>query len=117
MKSGRNRNPYQGIDWGTQIRVTGCTHLHCQTPEEFDRALKGGLEFATISNYYPSSPYYPLNKLLSLPSGSTESGLDTIRKLFIVTECDGTGTWGLLKEGTRGRSEGGHCQAGGLRSG
>ena len=30
----RNRNPYQNIDWKKQIRVTGCTHLHCSTRQE-----------------------------------------------------------------------------------
>ncbi len=55
----RNRNPYQGIDWPRQLRFTGCTHLHCTTREDFDTALRSGLEFATFSNYYPSTPYYP----------------------------------------------------------
>ncbi|MBE6380339.1 MAG: hypothetical protein E7047_05370, partial [Lentisphaerae bacterium] len=60
MKSqGRNRNPYQGIDWKNQIRVTGCSHLHCSTAEEFTKAVDSGLEFATFANYYPSAPYYP----------------------------------------------------------
>lgn len=56
----RNKNPYQGIDWNNQIRVVGSTHLHCSTPEEFNIAIRDGLEFATFSNYYPSAPYYPL---------------------------------------------------------
>ena len=59
----RNRNPYQNIDWGKQIRVTGCTHLHCASREEFVRAMESGLEFATFSNYYPSVPYYPASSI------------------------------------------------------
>ncbi|MBE6380340.1 MAG: hypothetical protein E7047_05375 [Lentisphaerae bacterium] len=58
-KQGLNRNPYQGIDWKNQIRVTGCTHLHCPNNDEFTKAIKSGLEFATFANYYPSVPYYP----------------------------------------------------------
>lgn len=62
-KKFRNRNPYQNIDWSNQIRVTGCSHLHCATPEEFTRAIDSGLEFATFSNYYPSAPYYPAGSI------------------------------------------------------
>lgn len=57
---GRNRNPYQGIDWTKQPRVTGCTHFHCPARAAFETAIRSGLEFATLSNYYPSVPYYPL---------------------------------------------------------
>ena len=56
----RDRNPYRNIDWKHQIRVTGCSHLHCTTPEEFTAAVNSGLEFATFSNYYPSAPCYPI---------------------------------------------------------
>ena len=55
----RNRNPYKDIDWKTQIRVAGSTHLHCTSKEDFASAIDDGLEFATFSNYYPSVPYYP----------------------------------------------------------
>ena len=57
---GRNRDPYAAIDWKNQIRVTGCTHLHCAQGEEFDAAIRSGLEFGTFANYYPSVPYYPI---------------------------------------------------------
>ena len=59
----RNRNPYQNIDWKKQIKVTGCTHLHCSTRQEFIHAMENGLEFATFANYYPSAPYYPASSI------------------------------------------------------
>ena len=59
----RNRNPYHGIDWEKQIRITGCTHLHCATRKEFILAMESGLEFATFSNYHPSAPYYPASSI------------------------------------------------------
>ena len=59
----RNRNPYQNIDWEKQIRVTGCTHVHCSTRKEFIHAMESGLEFATFANYYPSAPYYPASSI------------------------------------------------------
>ena len=59
----RNRNPYQNIDWEKQIRVTGCTHVHCSTRKEFIHAMESGLEFATFATYYPSAPYYPASSI------------------------------------------------------
>ena len=59
----RNRNPYKGIDWGKTCRVSGCTHMHCTSAEILRRYLESGLEFATLSNYYPSAPWYPLASL------------------------------------------------------
>ncbi len=59
----RNRNPYRNVDWGKQIRVVGCTHMHCSTREEFNNAIECGLEFATFSNYHPSAPYYPASSI------------------------------------------------------
>ena len=56
----RNRNPYAGIDWDHCHRIMGCTHLHCTDDAEFQGLLADGLEFATISNYHPSMPCYPL---------------------------------------------------------
>jgi len=56
----RNRNPYAGVDWDRCHRISGCTHLHCTDDTEFQGLLADGLEFATISNYHPSAPCYPL---------------------------------------------------------
>lgn len=59
----KNSNPYAGIDWKNVNRITGCTHMHCVSAEILKRYLDAGLEFATISNYYPSAPWYPLASL------------------------------------------------------
>lgn len=61
--SGRNPNPYQGIDWEHVPQVSSCTHFHCTTENDFAAFLRQGLELAMFSNYYPSAPYYPLKKI------------------------------------------------------
>ncbi|MBO7146817.1 MAG: hypothetical protein J6W81_03615 [Lentisphaeria bacterium] len=59
----RNPNPYQNVNWDTVSYVTGCTHMHCTTPEVLQKYINEGLEFATLSNYYPSTPWYPLKNI------------------------------------------------------
>ncbi|MBP5640021.1 MAG: hypothetical protein J6X55_11120 [Victivallales bacterium] len=59
----RNPNPYKGVEWKTQPRIEGCTHVHCTTPEAFNALLEQGLRFATLSNYYPSAPYWPIQSI------------------------------------------------------
>lgn len=63
MTDGRNKNPYQGVDWTRKLQVTGCTHMHCINNMQLHEYLRQGLEFATLSNYYPSVPWYPLSSL------------------------------------------------------
>ena len=58
----RNRHPYQGIDWATAHQIRGTTHVHCKTQADLDVILKR-IEFLTLSNYYPSAPWYPLEKM------------------------------------------------------
>ena len=58
----RNRHPYQGIDWATAHQIRGTTHVHCKTQVDLDEILKR-IEFITLSNYYPSAPWYPLAKM------------------------------------------------------
>ena len=58
----RNRHPYQGIDWSTAQQIRGTTHMHCKTQEDLDVILRR-IEFLTLSNYYPSAPWYPLAKM------------------------------------------------------
>ena len=58
----RNRHPYQGVDWATAHQIRGTTHVHCKTQEDLDVILKR-IEFLTLSNYYPSTPWYPLEKM------------------------------------------------------
>ena len=60
--SARNRQPYKGIDWATAHQIRGTTHMHCKTQEELDIILKR-IEFLTLSNYYPSAPWWPLAKM------------------------------------------------------
>lgn len=63
MQEARNRNPYAGVDWEKVNRITGSTHMHCVSAGTLRQYLDDGLEFATISNYYPSMPWYPLASL------------------------------------------------------
>ena len=58
----RNRHPYRGIDWSTAYQIRGTTHVHCTNQEALDVILKR-IEFLTLSNYYPSAPWYPLSKM------------------------------------------------------
>ena len=58
----RNRHPYQGIDWKTAHQIRGTTHVHCTSQADLDEILKR-IEFLTLSNYYPSAPWYPLSKM------------------------------------------------------
>ena len=58
----RNRHPYKGIDWATAHQIRGTTHVHCKTQEDLDVILKR-IEFLTLSNYYPSAPWWPLAKM------------------------------------------------------
>ena len=62
-KSTRNRNPYAGVDWQTTCRVSGCTHMHCVSSDILKRYLDAGLELVSLSNYYPSMPWFPLASL------------------------------------------------------
>ena len=59
----RNRHPYSDVDWATALQIKGTTHVHCTTQEQLDVILKRGIEFLTLSNYYPSAPWYPLSKM------------------------------------------------------
>ena len=58
----RNRHPYKGIDWATAHQIRGTTHVHCKTQKDLDVILKR-IEFLTLSNYYPSAPWWPLAKM------------------------------------------------------
>ena len=59
----RDRNPYAVIDWEKCFQVSGCTHMHCTSEDILQWFLEDGLEFVTLSNYYPSVPWYPLASL------------------------------------------------------
>ena len=59
----RNRNPYKDVNWQTNERIQGCTHMHCQNADIFSSYIEQGLEFATFSNYYPSTPTWPIRDI------------------------------------------------------
>lgn len=59
----RNRNPYANVDWANCKRFTGDTHVHCTEMKFYERLMRTGVDFVTISNYYPSAPYWPLAKM------------------------------------------------------
>ena len=59
----RNRRPYEGLDWSKVVRVKTTSHGHCPNQWWIDQYLKRGLEFLTLSNYYPSAPWCPLSKM------------------------------------------------------
>jgi hypothetical protein len=58
----RNRHPYRDVDWASAHQVRGTTHVHCKTQRDLDDILKR-VDFLTLSNYYPSAPWYPLAKM------------------------------------------------------
>jgi hypothetical protein len=58
----RNRHPYKGIDWATAHQIRSTTHVHCKTQADLDVILKRN-DFLTLSNYYPSAPWWPLSKM------------------------------------------------------
>lgn len=62
-KMKRNNNPYQNVDWNNRIEIVGCTHMHCVHQEAFQKYINEGLQLASISNYYPSTPAYPLKEV------------------------------------------------------
>ena len=59
----RNRHPYSDVDWCTAQQIKGTTHVHCTTQEHLEMILRRGIEFLTLSNYYPSAPWWPLAKM------------------------------------------------------
>jgi hypothetical protein len=59
----RNRRPYSRLDWSKVCRVKTTTHGHCMDQAMLDEYLKRGFELLTISNYYPSAPYYPIAEM------------------------------------------------------
>lgn len=59
----RNRRPYAGIDWSKAIKVKTTSHGHCMSQWYLDQYLKRGFGLITMSNYYPSAPWYPAAKM------------------------------------------------------
>ena len=59
----RNRRPYAGLDWSKVVRVKTTSHGHCMHQRALDVYLKRGFGLLTLSNYYPSAPWWPLSKM------------------------------------------------------
>ncbi len=51
------RNPYEGIDWLTVMRIGSATHMHMANQQTLDNGYRYGIRHFPISNYYPSAPY------------------------------------------------------------
>ena len=59
----RNRRPYSGLDWSKVMRIKTTSHGHCTSQKMLDSYLKRGFGLMTMSNYYPSAPYFPASKM------------------------------------------------------
>ena len=59
----RNRHPYRDVDWTSAHQIKTTTHVHCTTQDDLDILLKRGFGLLTLSNYYPSAPWWPLAKM------------------------------------------------------
>lgn len=58
-------NPYQNIDWKNIKQVASASHVHVTDQEKLNKVcniLK--LRHLPISNYYPSVPYFPPEKIM-----------------------------------------------------
>jgi len=57
-------NPYEGIDWKKIMYVPSASHVHIESQEKLDKIYNDfKLRHIPISNYYPSAPYYPAEKV------------------------------------------------------
>lgn len=59
----RNRTPYEGVKWDSALQINTTSHGHCVNPAMLEQYLKRNFGFLTISNYYPSAPYWPAAKM------------------------------------------------------
>lgn len=59
----RNRRPYRGLDWSKVERIKTTSHGHCTSQSMLDVYLRRGFGLMTMSNYYPSAPYVPADKM------------------------------------------------------
>jgi len=59
----RNPRPYTGLDWSSLQQIHTTSHGHCTDQNFLDAYLNRGLEFLTLSNYYPSAPWWPMKTM------------------------------------------------------
>jgi hypothetical protein len=58
-------NPYEGINWSRFQQIDSTTHVHITDQQKLDKICQNlKLKHIPISNYYPSTPYYPPDKIL-----------------------------------------------------
>lgn len=97
-KSDLKRNPYHHLQWKpysddpTSLKpylkeVISASHVHCETQSQFE-ALQAKYEHVALSNYYPSAPYYPLDKYFT-GVGNTLSSPNSEHAYFsnVPTAC------------------------------
>lgn len=57
-------NPYAGIEWDRVHYIPSSSHVHVEDQAKFDKIYhQCGLRHIPISNYYPSAPTYPIEKI------------------------------------------------------
>lgn len=54
-----DHQPYAGIDWTGVQTIGAVTHAHCRSQRSLDLLCRRGLRHLAISNYYPSAPCKP----------------------------------------------------------
>ncbi|GEM_PF-372973 len=56
-------NPYATVDWTTAQQIRSTTHIHLTDQAALHRAARLGYRHLPVSNYYPSTPYYPMDAI------------------------------------------------------
>ncbi len=57
-------NPYEGLDWERITQIPSTSHIHITNQDQLNKYYHlRNLRHIPISNYYPSAPYYPLDKI------------------------------------------------------
>lgn len=61
----RNLNPYANVNWEECHRIRTANHVHVHTCDlpSFYETMERKYDLLTLSNYYPSRPYYPLSSV------------------------------------------------------
>lgn len=57
-------NPYAQVNWDSFQQIASASHVHINDQEKLDKIVQQfKLRHIPISNYYPSAPYYPADKI------------------------------------------------------
>jgi len=57
------QSPYEDVEWKEVKHVPSVSHYHCRTQGRLDVGYDGGIRHFAISNYYPSAPCSPEEKV------------------------------------------------------